>query len=466
MTFRSMTITALSCFLATSAFARSGEPAGRTAVVKNRLAGQRAGDRLLFAEDAQRKSVSESVLAMSLRRHGARRSALRASFVKAHNDGYTHALEQGAIRNQASSGRCWIFATLNVLEQDVKLRTGKPVKLSRAYIDAKNLQATAYEMVESGADVAGLHSVADNDIGEGGYFGWATQIVDKFGVVPEHVMRDFSDNKASAVAIKMLQTRVVQAQDALRNTDLDSPYAISIASKAHSDIDTIIARSFTGKSALPETFRVDGVTYSPKTYAEHLGTKSSQYITLRDRKALRIGWANTGSGVHTYRAYNTGDVEIMKEAVRTAIDQGKKVYVAVPVGAEGSPYMSDAEWYGTLPAAKGIMSIAAHDYDSLGMGHAVTDRAIVQRTGLNKANHAMTITGYDLGKDGKVIKWKVENSWGDKAADRGIQHMYDDFFTSFVEDVGVPASAVPKQMLKSMNASSRRNTEFAWELTK
>ncbi|MEO6953567.1 MAG: C1 family peptidase [Polyangia bacterium] len=461
-----MTITALSCFLATSAFARSGEPVNAAAVVKNRLVGKRPADKLLFADDAQRKNISESALAMSMRRYGARRSALRSSFIKEHNDKYTHALEQGPIRDQASSGRCWIFATLNVLEQDVKLRTGKAVKLSRAYIDAKNLQATAYEMVKSGANVAGLRSVEDNDISEGGLFGWATQIVDKFGVMPEHYMRDFADNKASSVAIKMLQTRVVAAQDKLRETGLNSPEAVAIASEAQKDIDTIIARAFTGKNAMPEKFLVDGVEYSPKTYAEHLGTKSSQYVTLKDQKALRTGWHKVGEGVHAYQAYNTGDVEIMKQAVRNAIDHGKKVYVAAPVGDAGSPYMSNAEAYGTLPAAKGIMSIAAHDYATIGLGHAITDRATVQRTGLNNANHAMTITGYDLGKDGKVIKWRVENSWGEKAADHGIQHMYDDFFTSFVSGVSVPATALPEGLLPKIKADFARRDAFAWELQK
>ena len=461
---RSLTISALSVFLATSAFAGDRAPAAVAA--QNRLVGKRAADRMIMATDAQRRNIPERAMAMSMRRYGMRRAALRASFVKAHTDTYSHELAQGPIRDQAQSGRCWIFATLNVLEQDVKLRTGKTVKLSRAYIDAKNLQATAYEMVRDGANVAGLRSLSDNDIGEGGYFGWATQLADKYGQVPEHVMRDFADNKNSTVAIKMLQTLVVEAQEKLRVTDRHSEAGMAIAQKAQKDIDRVIARAFTGRDNLPETFRVDGKEYTPQTYAAELGANSAQYVTLKDQKAERIGWREQGAGVHAVSTYNTGDVEVMKQAVRNAIDQGKKVYVAAPVGAEGSPYMSNAEAYGNLPAAKGIMSIGAHDYESLGVGHALTDRATIQRTGLNNANHAMTITGYDLGKDGKVIKWKVENSWGEKAADKGIQHMYDDFFTSFVSDVSVPATALPNGLLPKIITDLKRRNEFAWDLKK
>ena len=33
--------------------------------------------------------------------------------------------------------------------------------------------------------------------------------------------------------------------------------------------------------------------------------------------------------------------------------------------------------------------------------------------------HAMVLTGVDLDADGKPIKWKVENSWGDKVGQKG-----------------------------------------------
>lgn len=33
--------------------------------------------------------------------------------------------------------------------------------------------------------------------------------------------------------------------------------------------------------------------------------------------------------------------------------------------------------------------------------------------------HAMVLTGVDLDADGKPIKWKIENSWGDKVGQKG-----------------------------------------------
>lgn len=33
--------------------------------------------------------------------------------------------------------------------------------------------------------------------------------------------------------------------------------------------------------------------------------------------------------------------------------------------------------------------------------------------------HAMVLTGVDLAENGEPLKWKVENSWGEKVGDKG-----------------------------------------------
>ncbi|MCZ9719926.1 C1 family peptidase, partial [Lactobacillus mulieris] len=52
-------------------------------------------------------------------------------------------------------------------------------------------------------------------------------------------------------------------------------------------------------------------------------------------------------------------------------------------------------------------------------------------TGESLMDHAMVITGVDL-VDGKPTKWKIENSWGEKAGFKGYFVMSDDWFNSFV----------------------------------
>lgn len=47
-------------------------------------------------------------------------------------------------------------------------------------------------------------------------------------------------------------------------------------------------------------------------------------------------------------------------------------------------------------------------------------------------NHAMLITGVNLGENGKPTKWKIENSWSDQHGDKGYYQMSADWFDNFV----------------------------------
>ena len=52
------------------------------------------------------------------------------------------------------------------------------------------------------------------------------------------------------------------------------------------------------------------------------------------------------------------------------------------------------------------------------------------RFGDSAMNHAMAFVGVDVDDDGTTTRrWRVENSWGDKIADKGYFTMSDDWFT-------------------------------------
>ncbi|MBQ1477255.1 MAG: peptidase C1, partial [Erysipelotrichaceae bacterium] len=51
-------------------------------------------------------------------------------------------------------------------------------------------------------------------------------------------------------------------------------------------------------------------------------------------------------------------------------------------------------------------------------------------------NHAMVITGVHLEK-GKPVRWKIENSWGDKAGMKGYYMCSDTWFDDYVYQAAV-----------------------------
>lgn len=61
------------------------------------------------------------------------------------------------------------------------------------------------------------------------------------------------------------------------------------------------------------------------------------------------------------------------------------------------------------------------------------------RFGNSAMDHAMAFAGVDVADDGTTTRrWRVENSWGDKIADKGYFTMSDDWFTEYVYEVAVP----------------------------
>ena len=62
------------------------------------------------------------------------------------------------------------------------------------------------------------------------------------------------------------------------------------------------------------------------------------------------------------------------------------------------------------------------------LGLSKADRLQSQDSAMN---HAMVISGVHLDADGKPVRYKVENSWGVEAGNKGYFVMTDKWFTEY-----------------------------------
>jgi bleomycin hydrolase len=63
--------------------------------------------------------------------------------------------------------------------------------------------------------------------------------------------------------------------------------------------------------------------------------------------------------------------------------------------------------------------------------------------------HAMVICGVHVDPEtGKPVRYKVENSWGDRSGEKGWFMMTDEWFSEFVFQIVVPKALAPKELVK------------------
>jgi len=100
------------------------------------------------------------------------------------------------VTNQKSSGRCWLFAALNVLrEQAAKKMNVEDFELSQSYLAFWDKFERANYFLESVLDTASLPTddrtvttILEHGVYDGGQWDMFANVVEKYGVVPKCVM--------------------------------------------------------------------------------------------------------------------------------------------------------------------------------------------------------------------------------------------------------------------------------------
>ena len=95
----------------------------------------------------------------------------------------------------------------------------------------------------------------------------------------------------------------------------------------------------------------------------------------------------------------------------------------------------------------GVMDTNLYDYELLFGTKFNMDKKAKLEYGDSVMTHAMLITAVDL-RANKSLKWRIENSWGDKGGDKGYLLMTDKWFDEYTYEVVVDKKYLPKKVLK------------------
>ena len=130
-------------------------------------------------------------------------------------------------------------------------------------------------------------------------------------------------------------------------------------------------------------------------------------------------------------------MERIKEMAIASIKDNTALYFSCDVGK-------------FLDRKRGVADLANFDYESLlGVQFDMDKRQrILSRA--SGSTHAMTLIAVDL-KDGKPVKWMVENSWGAGSGYKGNIIMTDEWFNEYMFRLVVEKKYVPANVLALRN---------------
>ena len=370
----------------------------------------------------------------------------------------SHQLDDWSVTNQKQSGRCWMFAGLNLLRVGAAERLGvRDFEFSQAYLQFWDRLEKAnfwLEQVIATADrdiddrtVAHLMSTPAED---GGQWNMFVALVRKHGLVPKTVMPETVSSSSTAQLNRDLSAVLRQAARDLRALAADGPSADTVAERKAAAVEVVHRMLCLHLGTPPERFwwqwrdkdkgfhREGELT--PLEFAERYVTLPlDDYVCVvhDPRPSSEAGRTYTVEALGNVVgappvSYLNVDVSLLKSLAMDAIVGGEPVWFGCDVGQ-----MYDVE--------SGQWDASLYDYDAL-YGHTTdldkAGRLLHQGTAMT---HAMLLTGVDV-VDGAPRRWRVENSWGRKKADKGFWTMADSWFAEHVFETAVRRDALPADL--------------------
>lgn len=364
------------------------------------------------------------------------------------------------LNNQKSSGRCWIFATSNVLRSHViknynldpaKFQLSQSYlffydKLEKANLFLENAIATADEPLDSRL----LQFLISGSVSDGGQWDMIVNIIEKYGLVPNEVFPDNAQAVSSSRLNYFLTNKLREYALVLRklvndNTPKSEIYRVKNA--INKEIYNIIALSLGTPPKPDDSFTWEFKDINGK-YHHYESSPSDFYKThvkydVTKRFSLLNDPRNDYNKVYTVDRLNNVYGGKPIEYVNLDLPTIKKSAIAMLKNNEPIFFGSDVGKFNN--SATGILDTNAYDYNlafNTQMNITKTQRL---QTGSSAMTHAMVITGVHLDPStGAPVRWKIENSWGDAVGDKGYFVMTDAWFDEYVFQIVTSKQYVDK----------------------
>ena len=346
--------------------------------------------------------------------------------------------------NQQSSGRCWIFASLNILREKVARELNlEEFELSQSYISFYDHLEKANTFLEHVIETADrpledryVSHILTSPVGDGGWWEYFVGLCRKYGAVPKEAMPETYQSTHSASMNMLLNTQLREDALVLRKAlaaGKDEKTLADLKQEMLNRVYNILAICLGNP---PETFDFEYVDkdkayhadrdLNPRAfYDKYIAREIENIVSLLNAPTPSKPFGRTYVISHEESVYGVCPVK----SLNVPMEEFKAAVIRQLQAGDPIWFSCDCHPYGNR--SEGIWDTGIYDYATPFGLELHMDKGEKLDYRQSAPNHAMLLTGVNL-VDGKPDKWKIQNSWGTDKADKGYYIMSDEWFDEYV----------------------------------
>lgn len=365
--------------------------------------------------------------------------------------------EGAPITNQRSSGRCWLFASTNVfriaLMQKYKLDS---FELSQSYLFFHDKLEKSNWFLEQIIDTAHMslddrlvQTMLHEPISDGGQWDMVYNLVSKYGLVPQVLYPDSYNATASRtinhVVISKLREGALTLRRLVRSRTVSPASVTAAKDKMMREIHLILTLTLGPPPSPSENFiweyldregKSHTLSINPREFAKDIRPPSSAVVKISSA-VIENMVSLVNDPRHPYLSLMTvdrlGNIVGGRPITYINVGMGLLKSACIRMIKAGIPVFFGSDVGKFSNSTSGIMDLNLIDYE-LGFNVTLLGMSKSERlqTGESQMTHAMVLTAVHLDEEGRPARWRVQNSWGENAGDKGWFVMSDAWMDEFV----------------------------------
>ncbi len=372
---------------------------------------------------------------------------------------FTYRVDVKGITDQQSSGRCWLFTSLNMFRpKAMEVFNVDDFEFSQNHLyfwdmfeKANLFLNNMIETADKPVDDRLVQWYLKSPVSDGGMWSSFANLVDKYGMIPKDAMTETHSSENTRYMGKFINLKLKEDGIRLRQASEKGAKNKELQAMRVEMMKEVYRMLALNLGVPPTEFEwryedKDGVvsayeTYTPLSFKEKVlgDIQVKDYVMLMNDPTRPFdvhyeieNYRNVEEGVN-WHYVNLSNEKIKTMAIES-LKNNEAMYASCDVGQQ-------------LDRSYGILDVDNFDYESVygvTFGMDKTERIQSRASG---SSHGMALIAVDLDKNGKSTKWQFENSWGSKSGHKGYLTFTDEWFDEFMFRIVIHKDFITQDVL-------------------